>query len=123
MAGYNFFLIYPHCEQAVFLSQTFLFGGYDIPGPYRRSPLGHDEAVIDAIWPQVDKSALTQSTVLIVLQVNGKVRARVDVSKDIDKTALETLALDHESIQKYTGNGEVKKVIVVPGRLVNIVVV
>ncbi|MBL4819548.1 MAG: leucine--tRNA ligase [Gammaproteobacteria bacterium] len=85
--------------------------------------LGHDEAVIDAIWPQVDKSALTQSTVLIVLQVNGKVRARVDVSKDIDKTALETLALDHESIQKYTGNGEVKKVIVVPGRLVNIVVV
>lgn len=84
--------------------------------------LGHDEAVIDASWPQVDESALEQSTALIVLQVNGKVRAKIEVAKDIDKAELEKLALGHESIAKYTEAGTVRKIIVVPGRLVNIVV-
>lgn len=84
--------------------------------------LGHDDAVIDAAWPQVDESALIQNTLLIVLQVNGKVRAKIEVAKNIDKADLEKLALDHESIKKYTEQGTVQKVIIVPGRLVNIVV-
>jgi len=84
--------------------------------------LGHEEAVIDATWPQVDKSALSRSSVLIVLQVNGKLRAKLEVDKDIDQKSLEHLALTHDSVQKYISAGEVKKVIVVPGRLVNIVV-
>ncbi|PCJ22861.1 MAG: leucine--tRNA ligase [SAR86 cluster bacterium] len=84
--------------------------------------LGHEEAVIDASWPQVDESALTQSTMLIVLQVNGKLRAKIEVAKDTDKAELENLALEHEVIKKYTEKGTVRKVIVVPGRLVNIVV-
>lgn len=84
--------------------------------------LGHDEAVIDASWPQVDESALEQSTMLIVVQVNGKVRAKIEVAKNIDKADLEKLALGHESITKYTEAGTVRKIIVVPGRLVNIVV-
>jgi leucyl-tRNA synthetase len=77
---------------------------------------------MDAAWPLVDESALIQSTVLIILQVNGKLRARIDVQKNLDRDAMEQIALNHEAIKKYTANGSVRKVIVVPGRLVNIVV-
>lgn len=84
--------------------------------------LGHRQAVVDASWPEVDKTALAQSSVLIVLQVNGKLRAKVEVSKDIDRDTLEALALEHETIQRYVRQGELRKVIVVPGKLVNVVV-
>jgi len=84
--------------------------------------LGHQEAVVDAPWPTVDKSALQQSTVLIVIQVNGKLRAKIEVEKDIEKSALEAMALAHEAIQKYLENSQVRKIIVVPAKLVNIVV-
>jgi leucyl-tRNA synthetase len=56
--------------------------------------LGHQQAVIDAPWPEVDRSALKQSTVLIVLQVNGKLRAKIEVGKDIDRDSLQALALE-----------------------------
>jgi leucyl-tRNA synthetase len=84
--------------------------------------LGHTEAIIDVPWPAVDRTALQKDTQLIVLQVNGKLRGTVDVAKDIDKKALEAFALAHDSIQKYISSGTVRKVIIVPGRLVNIVV-
>ena len=84
--------------------------------------LGHDEPVINTRWPKVDESALTQSKMLIVLQVNGKLRARIEVAKDMDQATLEQEALQHTAIKKYTENKTVRKVIVVPGRLVNIVV-
>jgi len=84
--------------------------------------LGHDEAVIDAVWPQVDESALIQNTMLIVIQVNGKLRSKIEVPRDIAKADLEQLALTDEVIQRFTSNGTVRKVIVVPERLVNIVV-
>ena len=84
--------------------------------------LGHDEAVIDAAWPRVDESALIQNTMLIVLQVNGKLRSKIEVPRDIAKADLERLALGDEVIQRFTSNGTVRKIIVVPERLVNIVV-
>ena len=84
--------------------------------------LGHDEAVIDAAWPRVDESALIQNTMLIVLQVNGKLRSKIEVPRDIAKADLERLALGDEAIQRFTSNGTVRKIIVVPERLVNIVV-
>ena len=84
--------------------------------------LGHTGAVIDANWPILDKSALTQEQILIVLQVNGKVRAKIEVAKDLGQQALEGIASNHESITKYTNGKTVRKIIVVPGRLVNIVV-
>ena len=84
--------------------------------------LGHDEAVIDAAWPRVDESALIQNTMLIVLQVNGKLRSKIEVPRDIEKADLERLALGDEAIQRFTSNGTVRKIIVVPERLVNIVV-
>jgi len=84
--------------------------------------LGHDGAVMDASWPQTDTTALVQSIVMIVLQVNGKLRARIEVDKGTNKQALEQQALSHPAVQKYTEGSEVRKVIVVPGKLVNIVV-
>jgi len=84
--------------------------------------LGHSEAVIDSPWPQVDQSALQQDTVQIVVQVNGKLRARIEVPRDMDRLSLEKLALAHEHVQKFTGSNKIHKIIVVPGKLVNIVV-
>ena len=84
--------------------------------------LGHDEAVMDATWPQVDQSALTETSITVVLQVNGKLRDTVEVAKDISKDELEKLALDNEAVKRFTADGTIRKVIVVPGRLVNIVV-
>ena len=84
--------------------------------------LGHSEAVIDSRWPQVDHDALLQDSVQIVIQVNGKLRARIDVARDMDRLSLEQVALAHEHVQKFTGCGSIRKIIVVPGKLVNIVV-
>ena len=84
--------------------------------------LGHTDAVIDARWPQVDESALVQNKLTIVLQVNGKLRAQIEIPRDLDKSALEQLAREHEAIRRYTDAGTVRKVISVPGRLVNFVV-
>jgi leucyl-tRNA synthetase len=84
--------------------------------------LGHSEAVIDSSWPQVDRDALQQDSVQIIVQVNGKLRARIEVARDIDRLSLEQLALTHEHVQKFTGSGSIRKIIVVPGKLVNIVV-
>ena len=86
------------------------------------SHLGHDEAAMDARWPMVDSSALEQDSMLIVLQVNGKLRSKVEVPKDIAKSDLEELALSDEAIKRFTSEGTVRKVIVVPNKLVNIVV-
>jgi leucyl-tRNA synthetase len=86
------------------------------------SHLGHDTPAIDAHWPKVDEAALKQDTVLIVVQVNGKLRAKLEVEKDISETDLEALALADETVIRFTETGTVRKVIVVPGKLVNIVV-
>jgi len=86
------------------------------------SHLGHDEAAMDARWPMVDSSALEQDSMLIVLQVNGKLRSKMEVPKDIAKSDLEDLALSDEAIKRFTSEGTVRKIIVVPNKLVNIVV-
>ncbi|MEX2131880.1 MAG: leucine--tRNA ligase [Pseudohongiellaceae bacterium] len=84
--------------------------------------LGNEKPVIDTPWPQADTEALQRSTVLIVLQVNGKLRGKVEVDNSLDNIALEKLALNHDSVQRYISNTRVQRVIVVPGKLVNIVV-
>ena len=84
--------------------------------------LGHDSPLIDQRWPQVDESALELDLVEIVVQVNGKLRARISVAADASKDVLEAQALADENVQRYTADVEIRKVIVVPGRLVNIVV-
>ena len=84
--------------------------------------LGHAEPVIDARWPEVDESALARDTIELVAQVNGKLRARLEVAADADKAAIEAQALAAENVQRHTEGKTVRKVIVVPGKLVNIVV-
>ena len=83
--------------------------------------LGYEGTVMNASWPQVDESALTESSITVVLQVNGKLRDKIEVPKDISKNELEKLALDNEAVRRFIAEGTIRKIIVVPGRLVNIV--
>ncbi|MBN9322492.1 MAG: class I tRNA ligase family protein, partial [Delftia acidovorans] len=78
--------------------------------------------VLDAPWPQVDPQALVQDEISLVLQVNGKLRGAILVSSTADKAEIERIALANEECQKFTNGAVPKKVIVVPGRLVNVVV-
>jgi len=84
--------------------------------------LGHKTALIDVPWPQVDESALEADEVEIVVQVNGKVRGRISVAADADNDSIVALALADGNVQRFVADQEVRKTIVVPGRLVNIVV-
>ena len=84
--------------------------------------LGHEGTVMDASWPEVDESALKQDSILIVLQVNGKLRDKIVVSKDMSKEDLEQIALDNEAVKRFSDGKTLQKVIVVPSRLVNVVV-
>ena len=83
--------------------------------------LGQEGLVIDATWPSFDEAALVQSQIEMVVQVNGKLRARLSVPADADKTQVEALAMADENVQRFVADKSVRKVIVVPGRLVNIV--
>jgi leucyl-tRNA synthetase len=84
--------------------------------------LGHESAVIDQSWPAVDDSALQRDLVELVVQVNGKLRGKISVAADADKETIVEQALADPNAQRFIDGGEVRKTIVVPGRLVNIVV-
>jgi leucyl-tRNA synthetase len=84
--------------------------------------LGHGEAVVNCRWPDFDPDALVQESVEIVVQVNGKLRGRVTVPAQADRDAIEAAALADENVQKFLAAGTLRKVIVVPGKLVNLVV-
>jgi len=84
--------------------------------------LGHQEAVVSASWPEVDTTALAQDTLELVLQVNGKLRSKMKVSVNASKDEIEAMALSDEHIKRFIEDQPVKKVIVVPKKLVNIVV-
>ena len=85
--------------------------------------LGHNESITYAQWPTYDETKLTDDTVEIAVQINGKVRAKLNVAKDINKEDLEKVALEDEEVKKWIDGKELKKVIAIPGRLVNIVAV
>lgn len=84
--------------------------------------LGHDDVILDAAWPQVDEKALVQDSIEMVIQVNGKLRAKIQVSADTDKASCEAMAVDNEQVKKFIGDKVIRKVIVVPNKLVNIVI-
>ncbi len=86
------------------------------------SALGHQGAVIDATWPQADNAALVAESVNIVVQVNGKVRARLEVAADADEGTVREAALEVENVQRHMEGKSPRKVIWVPGKLLNIVV-
>jgi leucyl-tRNA synthetase len=84
--------------------------------------LGHERAMIDEPWPAVERAALARATQEIVVQVNGKVRARVQVDAGAADAAVREAALADAHVQKFVGSAPIRKVIVVPGKLVNVVV-
>ncbi|MEW8428121.1 MAG: leucine--tRNA ligase, partial [gamma proteobacterium symbiont of Ctena orbiculata] len=85
------------------------------------SELGYGDEILESEWPQPDEAALKQESLPYVVQVNGKVRATVEVPADAEQPAIEALALENENVQRFIGEAEVRKVIVVPKKLVNIV--
>jgi leucyl-tRNA synthetase len=83
---------------------------------------GFGSDVLEAAWPAVDDAALMQDEIELVLQVNGKHRGSIRVPSDASRETMERLALENPNARKHIAGQTAKKVIVVPGRLVNIVV-
>ncbi len=84
--------------------------------------LGHEKILADTSWPEVDESLLQADTVTIGVQVNGKMRATITLAADADAKIAEETALAEEGVQKAIDGKEIRKVIVVPNRIVNVVV-
>ncbi|MCK5898652.1 MAG: leucine--tRNA ligase [Methylococcales bacterium] len=84
--------------------------------------LGHKNEVVNQPFPVVDKDAMTQESMTIIIQVNGKLRSKLQVAVDANKDQIEAFALADENTQKFINNKAIRKVIVVPKKLVNIVV-
>ena len=84
--------------------------------------MGREESILLAPWPTYREDALVKDDLLIVVQVNGKLRSRFTVSPDADEETLKSVALKDERIQKFIHGKSIKKVIVVQGKLVNIVI-
>jgi leucyl-tRNA synthetase len=83
--------------------------------------LGFGDDILDGGWPSVDEAALEQDQISYVVQVNGKVRGQVEVPADADRSAIEAAALANENVRRFTDGAIVRKVIVVPSKLVNVV--
>jgi leucyl-tRNA synthetase len=84
--------------------------------------LGCGEDILAAPWPEPDVKALEREEIELVLQVNGKLRGHMRAPKSAGREQLEQLALAHDAVTRFTSGQAVKKVVVVPGRLVNVVV-
>ena len=84
--------------------------------------MGHDDTVHVGHWPKWDEKYLKSSVMTIIVQVNSKLRAKLELPSDMDKQGVEAAALADENVQKFTNNKPPKKMVYVPGKLVNIVV-
>ncbi|MDP2484552.1 leucine--tRNA ligase [Pseudoalteromonas marina] len=83
--------------------------------------LGKDGDILDAAWPTVDESALVEDEKLIIVQVNGKLRAKLTVAADATQEQVETLAFAEANVTKFTDGKTIRKIIYVPGKLLNVV--
>jgi leucyl-tRNA synthetase len=84
--------------------------------------LGHAGTLMDQRWPQVDASALEQTQLTLVVQVNGKLRGQIEVAADAGEEAIRVAALAEPNVQKFMAGAPPRKVIIVPRKLVNVVV-
>ena len=84
--------------------------------------LGHSETITYQSWPQFDESLMQQDKVTIAVQVNGKLRANINISKDLEEKDVVSEALSLDNVEKYTSEGNIVKTIYVPNRLLNFVV-
>jgi leucyl-tRNA synthetase len=83
--------------------------------------LGYGGNILDAGWPQADAAALKRATVTLAVQVNGKLRGTIEVAVDAAREVIEETALTNADVAKYVGAAPPKKIIIVPGKIVNIV--
>lgn len=86
------------------------------------SRLGYSQTIFDSTFPVADESKTVEDTITLVFQVNGKVRDRLEVPRGLSRDELEKFAFSSERVQKHIGSAAVKKMIVVPDKLVNVVV-
>ena len=84
--------------------------------------LGHSEPLIDAAWPKSDPAVLEQNEIEMVVQINGKLRGKITVTKNVRQKQIENQAVEDEKVKRYLAGKTIKKIIVIPERLVNIVV-
>ena len=84
--------------------------------------LGHKEPIVDAAWPKADPAALTKDAVTLAVQVNGKLRGQIEVAVSAAREEIEQTALADAGVAKFIDGATVKKIIIVPGKIVNIVV-
>ena len=83
--------------------------------------LGHDESISYVKWPSYDESKLIESVVEVMIQINGKLRGKIKVKVDTAKEELEKQALADQHVQKFLADKEIRKIIVVPNKIINIV--
>ena len=86
------------------------------------SALGHTDSVVDCAWPVVDDNALVKDSIELIVQVNGKLRGKISVRTDADDDAIREAGLSEPNVRNHVEDKTIRKVIIVPGRLVNIVV-
>ncbi len=84
--------------------------------------MGHESTIHIDNWPKWDDAHIQSDVMTIIVQVNGKLRAKVELPRDADQAQAESAALSDENVRRFTEGREPKKVIYVPGRLVNIVI-
>ncbi|MBW2466747.1 MAG: leucine--tRNA ligase [Deltaproteobacteria bacterium] len=84
--------------------------------------IGHDEYLEDQPWPSFDRESAKEEEITVVIQVNGKVRSRLLVAPDVEDEKLQQLALEDDKVQKFVAGKPIRKVIIVPRKLVNVVV-
>jgi len=78
--------------------------------------------LLDTTWPETDGEALKQDEVQLMIQINGKLRGQINVPHDSDKAAIEAMVLADASVAKHTEGATIKKIVIVPGRLINVVI-
>jgi leucyl-tRNA synthetase len=84
--------------------------------------LGHDTLLAGSAWPQADPALTRENTVTVAIQVSGKLRATLELQRDLDRPSLERAALANDNVQKAIDGRNVRKIVVVPNRIVNVVV-
>ena len=84
--------------------------------------LGHEQSIVSQAWPKVDGDALAQDTMELVVQINGKLRSKLSVLATASATEIEAIAMNDEQVKRFIEDKPIKKVIVVPKKLINIVV-
>jgi leucyl-tRNA synthetase len=84
--------------------------------------IGNERGMVKASWPEWDESALKQDEITVVVQINGKVRSKIQVPSDFSEDQVKQMALEDERINKFISDKEIKRVVVVPQKLVNIVI-